>query len=217
MDLKSLLQKSPAFSSAKASVMETLFKKNSFCTIPEIVLAGNKITGKATLLERLLNFPLPSKLPMLLVVKLRRSFAEKMTVGLVDKKTDARCGELIYVDSEQSALRAYQDVLAFAGSYVTQQVAPMLLSDLSLVITIYSQEADFPVLDVLSFPGLVSYSPLADQKRAWPMLQEHIDSPKNASSAFYLIAVDTKLRSCQIRSTVKVRFLFFYLILNLLD
>ena len=55
-----------------------------------------------------------------------------------------------------------------------------------------SNETNFPILNLLCFPGLIGYKRTADQKAALAMIQEYVK--EHIKNSFFLFAVDTRMR-----------------------
>jgi hypothetical protein len=159
--------------------------------IPELVICGNQGSGKKTLMENIVAYPIPSKLALPVRCCLRSTAAQmeiEAEAEVVDSKSGASCCARRRIAGRDLASSCYKELMEEAAGYA--KTAGILVS--SMTLNVHLTSPSNPCLDVVLFPGLLAFTQTDDEKQAEALIRDHIAA--HGSRSFYLLAVEGSMR-----------------------
>jgi GTPase SAR1 family protein len=188
---------------ATSNIYSEQFKIDTSChRTPQIVIVGDAGSGKKSLVERLIAYPVPKTRNLPVEFRFRQE--SKTSVILATEGVDDE--HLRHLESKESAPATYIEYL--------QAIEPLRVAGAELAIVVSITGVECPDLDILILPGLTNSTLKREQIRTRQQLSSLITASAEHKNMFFLAAVpvNTLLNSAiaitlflKLSSTLQVR------------
>jgi GTPase SAR1 family protein len=171
---------------ASSNIYSEQFKIDPSChRIPQIVIVGDAGSGKKSLVERLIAYPVPTTRNLPVEFRFRQEIKTSFIVTIEGAEDE----HSRHLEGKESAPTSFIELL--------HEIEPLRLAGAELTIVVSITGLECPDLDILILPGLTNATLKREQIRTRQQLSSLITASAAHKNIFFLttVPVNTRLNS----------------------